>query len=581
MICPRCGNEWEVNKGPCTRCGLVLRMPGQQGSAGRTSTPSQNMYPYPQQAGNGSPARQPSQNAQFERLQMQNSAQSRDFPASSKTPPLSSASQPSLSAQLPNTPKPASFPVTPPPASDPNMLSGYSPLAKSIPQRPQSAPTQSSSTDFSGFNSARPQTSPRSNRLVTDPLMHERDVAREHGQSSSFQQANVAYAGGMPSSAGSELSPGILLRGGRYRLQAMREKQQWLAGAYEATWAGQDAQRGGSLVTVCEVMLPESNAMVVQSTLRTAAMALSSVGRNPHIPVLWDAFSDRGRHFFVFEPVEGESLMSRMRRTGRALPEQEVIECCLQIAEVLEVLAQQAPPLAHGLIRPEHIIIAQHPSQFVLTNFSILLAGGATQFISGIDRTYLSPYAAPEFVRGSIDGRSDLFSLLASAYHAVTGSVPAGVSGSIPQAQLLNPNISSQFDAILSRGLRPISSQRYQRPSELRQDLLALHSVSGSLVSGGSNGQRLDSPVLREAAREQRPQANTSSSQNVPDSIALALQSIAPPEDIFGEDHQQLLPRPEDLPPLVEKDDRLRSAIWLAVMLVALIILVYLARGFI
>src|SRR6266568_917753 len=178
------------------------------------------------------------------------------------------------------------------------------------------------------------------------------------------------------------------------------------------------------------------------------------------------------------------------------------------MTEVLELLAQQSPPLVHGLISPEHIMITRSGSRYVLTNFSIVLAGGATQFISGIDRTRLSVYTAPEFVRGVIDVRSDLFSLLATAYHTVTGSVPAGVSGSIPQAQQLNPYVSAQLDAILAKGLRPVASQRYQRPSELRQDLLAMRSVSGTLVSGNSdnavlqhnipslvskNGQRTDS----------------------------------------------------------------------------------------
>src|SRR6266849_8051069 len=40
MICPRCGNEWDANKSPCTRCGLVIRMPGQSGPLGRAASPS-------------------------------------------------------------------------------------------------------------------------------------------------------------------------------------------------------------------------------------------------------------------------------------------------------------------------------------------------------------------------------------------------------------------------------------------------------------------------------------------------------------------------------------------------------------
>src|SRR5215475_8482163 len=27
MTCPRCGNEWDVSKSPCSRCGLLVRIP--------------------------------------------------------------------------------------------------------------------------------------------------------------------------------------------------------------------------------------------------------------------------------------------------------------------------------------------------------------------------------------------------------------------------------------------------------------------------------------------------------------------------------------------------------------------------
>ena len=326
-------------------------------------------------------------------------------------------------------------------------------------------------------------------------------------------------------------------------------------------------------MVICELMLPENNSMVTQSILRTAAMALTSVGRHPHIPTLWDAFSDHGRNFFVFEPIDGESLLSRMRRTGRAMQEQDVVECCLQMTEVLELLAQQSPPLVHGLISPEHIIISRPGSQYMLTHFSIVLAGGATQFVSGIDRSQLSPYTAPEFTRSLIDVRCDLYALLASAYHAMTGSAPAGVSGSVPQAQRINPSVSSQFDAILAKGLRPISSQRYQRSSELRQELLAMRSVSSTLVPG--SGQRAGAAISPQVPDGKQPY--DPAAQSVQASVAQAFQSISP----GGEDAsaRNLLPRPEELPAMPSGNSMLSAVIWLGIILVALVILVFLAHG--
>lgn len=604
MKCPRCSNEWDATKGPCSACGYVL--PFNQGSSTGRPFPSSQRTMTPQPGGS-SPVKQ--QSAGQPGGQFSGGVSAQGFPASRNGTPSSGIPRvPQSSTQVPNTPRPASFPSIPTtsgtsgesfPASvrsngenvglghlsPRNGHSGGMPpvngaAPRGVPQRPQLSAQAGIATDLPKTGSAHSQLSPRANRLVTDPL--ERDVPRVQPQSrpsprsnsptSSYNGISAARRVSSPLGGQNQLTAGTLLRNGRYRLHEMQEKQYWLGGVYEAVWIAQDAQRGGSRVSVCEVVIPETNSMVVQSTLRSATMALTSVGRHPHIPTLWDAFSDHGRSFFVFEPFEGESMLARMRRTGQAMSEQEVVECCLQMTEVLELLAQQSPPLVHGLIRPEHIIIARGGSQFILSTFSIILIGGATQFVAGMDRTQLSPYTAPEFTRGLIDTRSDLFSLMATAYHAVTGSVPAGLSGSIPQAQRLNPAISQQFDAILTRGLRPVAGQRYHRPSELRQDLLAMRSVSGSLV----DGPRQQSVRAGQRSAGYQPRVEIPRPL-VADSVALALQSLAPAEE--SDDQRSLLPRPEELTPMEEKNDMLYSAIWIALVIIALIVLLAIGRG--
>jgi serine/threonine protein kinase len=381
------------------------------------------------------------------------------------------------------------------------------------------------------------------------------------------------------------LQPGTQLRGNRYRLLELLERQDWLSSAYEAIWLGQDAHRGGGQVMICEVALPEPNSIMTQTLLRTATMSLVSVGRHRHIPALWDAFSDQGRGFFVFEPIEGESLAARVRYGGRPMPEQEVIECCLQMTEVLELLAQQSPPFAHGLIRPEHILIGRNGSQYYLTTFSVVLAGGGTQYITGIDRARLSPYTAPEFVRGVADTRTDIYSLLATAYFAITGSTPSAASGNIPQAQRLNGFISSEFDAILSRGLRSVATQRYQRPSELRQDLLALRSVSGTLIPNSQRDTRTSTGLRYERevpfpATANRQQESARHEQAVKEEAPPLLQDFPIDLDIdqSAEDRAILLPKPEELPPMPARNDQMNAVMLLGLILVALIILVVLSQ---
>ena len=371
------------------------------------------------------------------------------------------------------------------------------------------------------------------------------------------------------------LLPGVLLRGGRYRLLELQERQDWLSGVFEAVWIGKDAHRAGSQVMMTEVVLPENSSVMTQTLLRTATMALATVGRHPHIPGLWDAFSDQGRSFFVFEPVEGETLMGRMRYSGRPLPEQEVIECCLQLTDVLELLSQQSPQLVHGLIRPEHIVLSRNNSQYILTHFSIVLAGGGIQYVAGMERSRLSAYTAPEFVRGVVDVRTDLYSLIATAYQAVTGSAPVGVNGSIPQAQRINPNVSPTFDAILSKGLRTVPNQRYQRPSELRQDLLAMRSVSGTLVSGKDSHpafqNRDPNLVVKNGQQTYVP------TQQTTDQVAQALPFLLNTNDDM-EEQVLLLPKPEELPPLKAGNDTLNAAVLLGLILVVLVVIVVISQ---
>jgi serine/threonine protein kinase len=461
------------------------------------------------------------------------------------------------------------FPQMPPPSTDSLLYQGTAQRAARVPGHQV--------TDSLPHDIAAPSTPNRFDAPHINPRPAQPSFTTRQG----FQRA--AGVGGQESMVSTPIArallPGTLLRGNRYRLQELVERQDWLSGVFEGIWIGKDAQRNSAKVIITEVVLPEGTSVMSQTLLRTATMALANVGRHRHIPALWDAFSDHGRSFFIFEPIEGESFFSRLRFSGRPLPEQEVIECCIQMTEVLELLAQQSPPLVHGLIRPEHIVIGRESAQYYLTNFSVVLAGGGTQFIAGIERSHLSQYAAPEFTRGVIDTRSDIYSLIASAYFASTGTVPTGISGSIPPARRINNALSADFDAILSKGLRTIASQRYQRPSELRQDLLALRSVNGSIVAGNVE-QRMSSGGAfgpERAAQYMGSNIQPQAAQQAAPSLAQALPIQLVVND-QSDEQDLLLPRPENLPPFPAGNDRLNAALLLGLILVALLILVIVSQ---
>ena len=409
MRCPRCGsdNERDVSKVPCSRCGLLVRMP--ERSSGHTRVIA----------------------------------------------PLSSPQK----------------------------------ISHDIPHRPQQPLHAPKTTDNLLFDMEQAVHSLR--LYASEQTLEDADIKIEHVPPVSFSIPDYSLQDGvLLARSSSLLMPGTLLRSGRYRLQENRGIQEWLKRVYEATWIAQDAQRGGMQVIICELSIPDDVALPVQTILRQATIALTSIGRHPRVPTLWDAFSDQGKHFFVFEPMQGETLLERMRRTGRAFSEQRVIEMALQMIDVIESATQQVPSLVHGLIRPEHIMMNYAETEYLLTNFSIVLAGHATQLITGIDITQSSAYFSPEFVQGKADVRSDMYALIATMYHTVTGSLPDVIDDTIPEAKRLNPTISSSMNAFLAKGLHPQAEQRFQRLVELRQAIVALRqanieaSRTGTAISG-------------------------------------------------------------------------------------------------
>jgi hypothetical protein len=374
---------------------------------------------------------------------------------------------------------------------------------KAIPHRPRVTAPLSRSLDPEVFNLLRQQP-------VFQPAKAPLSEQHKAGASSSADAFDMElFAVDQEDNALQDeqplLTPNTLLREGRYRLVEVFGRQHWQSGVCETVWHAQDAQRSMMSVMLCELYAPGSSSIAVQGMLRAATIALTSVGRYPPVPTLWDVFSERDRNFFVFEPVYGESLVARMRRIGLTLSERDIIECCVQIAELLEMISQQTPPLVHGLIQPEYIAI-RPDGQYVLRNFSVVLAGGATQFVIGLERSSLSPYMAPELPLGSIDVRADLYSLLATAYYTVTGKAPvrATPDGDVPSARTINPRLSPLFDVVLSRGLHPSIEQRYQRPSELRRDLLAILPVNvrGRLQNTGNTGSYSYPPLALPSPRE-------------------------------------------------------------------------------
>ena len=326
------------------------------------------------------------------------------------------------------------------------------------------------------------------------------------GRSSALSVA-VQRSSSSISLALSRLKRGDVLRQGRYRLLEelmLPENQQGQGTA----WLAIDTQSPSERVIIREVAFPGGTPVDKERVVRSIGTRLAELAQHPGFPALTDVFGEREVYYIVLEYPEGESLASVLRRQGGSLPERVVAEYGRQLCELLSVLADHQPPLVHGSINPDTIIVSPGGNRVSLLHVPFF---PPRELHNAEDKTS-SGYIAPEQARGIVEPESDLYGLGATLHHAVTGFDPRERTAFFhPPARRLNPAVSPRMEEILVQALRLAVPQRYVRVADMEQDLTALNAPYPAQ-------QGLPTPVtdpLRLSAAQMRERSHRSSLLNV------------------------------------------------------------------
>ncbi|MCB1224789.1 MAG: serine/threonine protein kinase [Verrucomicrobiales bacterium] len=139
---------------------------------------------------------------------------------------------------------------------------------------------------------------------------------------------------------------------------------------------------------------------------------------------LFTTGEDHGYFFIAMELVGGGSLEHRIKTLGR-LPEEQVLHIGREVAEGLR--AGWKDGLIHRDVKPANILFTDTGTAKVV-DFGLALFAGSEDKSAEI---WATPYyVAPEKVlKHEEDYRSDIFSLGATLYHALTGRPPHKVDG--------------------------------------------------------------------------------------------------------------------------------------------------------
>jgi serine/threonine protein kinase/WD40 repeat protein len=185
-----------------------------------------------------------------------------------------------------------------------------------------------------------------------------------------------------------------------------------------------------------------------------------------------------GLPYLVMQHVDGESLQTRLDRTGP-----------LEIADVLRIGAQTASGLAaahaqgliHRDITPGNLLLENGVGRVKICDFGLARVADDVALTRACVVAGTPEYMAPEQARaGLVDHRADLYSLGAVLYALCSGRPPfrgdtirsllRDVSERTPAPlRSLNPDVPARLEAIVIRLLAKDPGQRFQSASEVAE----------------------------------------------------------------------------------------------------------------
>lgn len=223
----------------------------------------------------------------------------------------------------------------------------------------------------------------------------------------------------------------------------------------------------------------------VRRRFRKEALSLSRLN-HPNIATVHDFDTQDGMDFLVMEYVPGQTLGDILR--DGPLEENQTLDLARQLLDGLD--AAHGANVIHRDLKPGNLRITPdgrlkildfglaklvHPDTGDMTATAPL-----TDTVGAVGTL---PYMAPEQLAGrDVDARSDLYAVGAVLYEMVTGQrrYPDAQGAELISAILsrdprlpsqLNPSVSADLDAVISRALHRDPVQRYQSAKELGAEL--------------------------------------------------------------------------------------------------------------
>ncbi len=208
---------------------------------------------------------------------------------------------------------------------------------------------------------------------------------------------------------------------------------------------------------------------------------------HPNVSTLFDTGEADGQVYLAYEYAPGHPMLEEV--AGGAMNPRRALELAVQLAD--GVADAHAHGIIHGDLRPGTVIITPKGSAKILDfGFARWTRGGmlraqASHDPDGLpaDATRVLAYLSPEqALGGTIDSRTDVFSLGVMIYEVLTGRNPFAaptaaatvvnvIHGPVPPPSEVNSNVPAELDRIVMQALVRDLSQRQQSAALLSAEL--------------------------------------------------------------------------------------------------------------
>ena len=258
---------------------------------------------------------------------------------------------------------------------------------------------------------------------------------------------------------------------GRYRLKSFLAR-----GGMGSVFLCDDLRLSGQKWAIKEMLSAHPlETSLLQESFRREAEMLARL-RHPSLPAIVDSFMDGNRHYLVMEYIAGTTLGRHIEESGPVSHEQS-LQWGLELAEVLDYLHAQSPPVIFRDLKPDNVLVAEG-KRLKLVDFGL-----ARHFRPGKSRDTQAAgsigYSPPEQWedREQTDQRSDIYGWGAVMHFLLSGKPPSATYGQQKLNQL-RPDLDTRMDSLILKCLEPDPGLRYQNCGELIRRLRELRGGS-------------------------------------------------------------------------------------------------------